>query len=47
MRLNLSREMMIDRGCAEEISSLMSAGDFGVSVARARRRDFFLDITFY
>ena len=46
-RSNLSREMMIDRGCAEENSSLTSSGDFGVSVARARRRDFFLDITFY
>jgi hypothetical protein len=39
--------MVIDRGCAEENSSQMSSGDFGVSVARARGRDFFLDITFY
>jgi hypothetical protein len=38
---------MNDRGCAEENFVFDLSGDFGVSVARARRRDFFLDITFY
>ena len=38
--------MMIDRGCAEENSSLTSSGDFGVSVARARGRIFFLTSLF-
>jgi hypothetical protein len=39
--------MMNDRRCAEENFVSDLSGDFGVSVARARGRDFFLDITFY
>jgi hypothetical protein len=38
---------MNDRRCAEENFVCNRSGDFGVAVARARGRDFFLDITFY
>lgn len=36
-----------ERPCAEENFASDVSGDFGVPVARARGRDFFLDITFY
>jgi hypothetical protein len=39
--------MTTDGRCAEENFFSDVSGDFGVSVARARGRDFFLDITFY
>jgi hypothetical protein len=39
--------MMNDRRCAEENFVSDLSDDFGVAVARARGRDFFLDITFY
>ena len=38
---------MNDRRRAEENFVSDLSGDFGVPVARARGRDFFLDITFY
>jgi hypothetical protein len=39
--------MINDRRGAEENFFSDLSGDFGVAVARARGRDFFLDITFY
>jgi hypothetical protein len=40
-------QWMNDRSYAEENFVSDLSGDFGVSVARARGHDFFLDITFY